>query len=102
MGHTLIDKKKVRFQFGRAAGSYDKASVVQRWMARKILLAAGDLSGMDVADLGCGTGYMLREIEQCAGLPGPASLLGVDISTRMLGAARNRLTGTESAASLSP
>ena len=75
-----IDKQKVRQQFGRASITYDEASGVQRRMADKLLTLHGNLDGKDVVDLGCGTGYMLGKLEQ----RGPASLLAVDISTRML------------------
>lgn len=86
MGYSLIDKGKIRWQFGRAAHTYDNVSRVQNSMADSLLESVGDISGKNVIDLGCGTGYMLEELENRR----PASLVGVDISTRMLAIVKNR------------
>lgn len=91
MGHVLIDKRKVRYQFGRAARRYDSVSAVQQQMADSLLQEVGNLSGMDVIDLGIGTGHLLCRLEQLDEYSRPESLTGVDISTRMLAVAGARL-----------
>jgi SAM-dependent methyltransferase len=58
---------------------------------KRLLMAAGINSGERVIDIGCGTGAVTAEAAARA-MPGGA-VLGVDISARMLAAARRRTAG---------
>jgi malonyl-CoA O-methyltransferase len=55
----LIDKKRVRDSFGRAAASYDAAAVMQREVFERMFarLDLVKLVPRDVLDAGCGTGF---------------------------------------------
>lgn len=46
---------------------------------------AGDVSGLDVLDAGCGTGYLTRKLRERG-----ANVIGVDFSPEMIGVAREK------------
>lgn len=68
------------------ADRYDRAGRLQ-WA--RFLEGVPFRAGDHVLDVGCGTGHASREI---ARLVGDGSVLGVDLSSRMLGLARERST----------
>lgn len=81
-GSTWVaDAERYDRWFDRPWGRY--ASSIER---RAILAAAGDLSGATVADIGCGTGRLTRELEQLA-----ADVIGIDPDPEMLAAAARRV-----------
>lgn len=81
----LLDKGKVRRSFAAAASSYDSLAVLQRQVGLE-LLRRFPLSGRDevVVDLGCGTGFLTRQLSENA----IRQLLALDIAIPMLAACR--------------
>jgi malonyl-CoA O-methyltransferase len=83
----VADKSLVRASFGRAARGYDEWAVVQRGIGDRLL---GCLSAIplpdrpEILDLGSGTGYCTRQLQQRQ-----ANVTGLDISPQMLGTARS-------------
>ena len=54
-----------------------------------MLKLAGDVSGKDIIDIGCGTGELSAKLAQTAD-----SVLGIDISQKMLNAAKEKNSGS--------
>jgi len=84
-----IDKGSARRSFERAAAGYDRAAVLQREIADR-LLARLDYVRLDprlVLDLGCGTGYALAGLYKRFG---KARILALDFAFSMLQQARGR------------
>lgn len=93
-----LDKRRLRASFEHAAATYDAAAVLQREIADRLLarLEVVRLRPRVILDLGCGTGYGLRQL----GRRYPrARLLGLDIAETMVRRARaqsglwGRMTG---------
>ena len=89
-------RSRSRAAFDAQAASYDEAlsgeharRLYER-VAREAALAAAGTPSPRVLDLGCGTGALSELL--LAALPG-CSLTGVDLSPRMVGRARSRLSG---------
>ncbi|WP_363324863.1 class I SAM-dependent methyltransferase [Eleftheria terrae] len=74
---TAVDYDRLERILGLGTGS---------WYRRQALLRAGLKPGMDVVDVGMGTGLVSREILHVTGEP--ARLVGVDPSPGMMGQAR--------------
>jgi demethylmenaquinone methyltransferase/2-methoxy-6-polyprenyl-1,4-benzoquinol methylase len=77
----------LREVFDDTAGDYDRVETLLawgsgRWYRRQALLRAGLAAGMDVIDVGCGTGLVAREALAVVGDGG--SLVGVDPSPGMI------------------
>lgn len=95
-----LDRKLMRAAFERAAPTYDRAAVVQREVADRLVsrLDLIKLAPRRVLDAGCGTGYCTRAL---AGRYRDAHLVGVDLAHAMARAARSgrgigaRWTGRE-------
>lgn len=83
MNSIALDKRQIERQFERAASSYNKAAELQQDIILELLSAVGEFVGTTnkIADLGCGTGLGLVELERR--FPS-AQLLGVDIAQAML------------------
>lgn len=83
-----LSSQQIITRFNRAASTYDEASSLQREMADALLdrFTQGMLesdqhdSKMHIADLGCGTGYLLDQLQQ----RGFNKLHGFDIAGDML------------------
>jgi cytosine/adenosine deaminase-related metal-dependent hydrolase/ubiquinone/menaquinone biosynthesis C-methylase UbiE len=70
------------------AQTYDSAPNPMLSLEQRILESIlPDVQGLDVVDLGCGTGRWLAELQKC----GARSLLGVDSSPEMLRVAKSKL-----------
>lgn len=84
-----IDKPSVRRAFGRAAGSYDAAAVLQREIAARMLerLDYVKLQPQRILDIGCGTGEasgaLLKRYPK-------AQVIALDFALPMLAHARRR------------
>ncbi len=90
MNNTLlIDKRRLRQSFDKAAASYDAAAVLQHEVCRRMLsrLEFVKLQPAAILDAGCGTGNVLPELR--ARFP-RADLVALDIATGMLQQARAR------------
>ena len=86
----MLSPQQIVTRFNRAAATYDEVSALQREMADALLdrFAKGTLESaqpdneMYIADLGCGTGYLLDQLQQ----RGFKKLHGFDIAGDMLNA----------------
>lgn len=81
-----------RPDFGRRAASYDTLRPAdERWWERfELLVAAGDLRGRRILDVGCGTGALCAALAERA----RAKVWGIDEDAAMLAVARGRVPGT--------
>ncbi|AHI29076.1 malonyl-ACP O-methyltransferase BioC [Marinobacter similis] len=84
---SIADKSLIASQFGGASKTYDGASRLQRIMGEEMLdalkLSGDGLRPRRILDLGCGTGWFTRKIEQ----RWPCQVTGVDLSPGMIGQA---------------
>ncbi|KAB0497455.1 malonyl-ACP O-methyltransferase BioC [Pseudomonas vancouverensis] len=82
----LPDKRQVAASFSRAAASYDSVAELQRDVGSQLLhRLPTDFAPQRWLDLGCGTGYFSRALNQCF----PASHgVALDIAEGMLNHAR--------------
>lgn len=81
-------KKRVAQSFSRAAHTYDAVANLQRDVGQKLLhRIAADSAAKVVLDLGCGTGYFTRALQQK--FP-EAYVLAMDLAETMLEVARAR------------
>jgi malonyl-CoA O-methyltransferase len=63
-----IDKEKVKKRFGRSIFSYNEEALVQKSIARELMLKITDIEKATyprVLEIGCGTGFLTRELLQC-------------------------------------
>ncbi|QJD60447.1 malonyl-ACP O-methyltransferase BioC [Pseudomonas sp. gcc21] len=85
MTEQAIDKRRIADSFGRAAETYDQAAAFQRTVGGNLLARLPvDFHPADTTDLGCGTGYFTRALQQRYGQP----VLGIDLAEGMLRFAR--------------
>ena len=89
MNEFLIDKRRMRRAFSRAAANYDSAAVLQREVCARMLerLEYIKLQPARILDAGSGTGWGARQLAQR--YP-DAQLVALDIAIGMLHAARGR------------
>ncbi len=93
-----LDKHRLRQSFAHAADTYDAAAVLQREIADRLLgrLDLIRLVPQAILDIGCGTGYDLRQLSKRYPR---ARMLGLDVAETMARRARRhaglwrRLTG---------
>jgi malonyl-CoA O-methyltransferase len=85
-----MHKKTVRMHFDRAAASYDDAAVLQQEVCRRMLerLDYMRIQPSTILDVGVGTGFSIPGL---FALYPKATLLALDLSTRMLQHTANRL-----------
>ena len=79
-------------EFNRAAASYDDSPLVRSYQYRVQALVVDSLDikkGMNVLDLGCGTGWATLEI--ASRLEGTGKVVGLDLSEGMIEQARQKL-----------
>jgi ubiquinone/menaquinone biosynthesis C-methylase UbiE len=82
-------------EFNRAAQEYDESRLVKSYQRRVQLLVIGKLQirkGMNVLDLGCGTGK--GTIDVAARLDGSGKVIGIDLSQKMIEQAKQNLAET--------
>lgn len=84
-----LDKRRVRKSFAHAVDTYDAVAVLQREIADRLLtrLEAVRLQPKVILDIGCGTGYDLRQLSKRYRR---AQVLGLDIAETMARRARSR------------
>src|SRR5574340_381284 len=89
MNDFLIDKRRMRRAFNRAAADYDAAAVLQREVCERMLerLAYIKLQPTRILDAGSGTGWGTRQLAEK--YPA-AQFVSLDIARGMLLAARSR------------
>lgn len=76
---TVSAQRRVSEAFGAAASHYDQFAHIQRQCGAELLRALPPRSWPKVVDLGCGTGYLARQLLAQAGV-----VLGMDIAAPML------------------
>ncbi|WP_114766257.1 malonyl-ACP O-methyltransferase BioC [Vibrio rhodolitus] len=82
----FANKQAIADSFGKAAASYDKHAAFQREVGSRLLdLLPQDLSGKQVLDLGCGTGFFSQQL-----LARGAQVICCDLSSEMLQQAQAR------------
>jgi ubiquinone/menaquinone biosynthesis C-methylase UbiE len=80
-------------KFDRDAGSYDDSRLVKSYQRRVQMLVISRMKiekGMNVLDLGCGTGQ--GTIDIALKLEGTGSIIGIDLSEKMIEQAKKKLT----------
>ncbi|UAW97843.1 malonyl-ACP O-methyltransferase BioC [Halopseudomonas nanhaiensis] len=81
MTETLLDKRRIASSFGRAAATYDQAAAFQRTVGTSLLQRLPDrFEPADIVDLGCGTGYFSRLLEERF----EKAVYGLDLAEGML------------------
>jgi len=90
-----VDPRAVRRAFGRAAGTYDAAAVLQREVATRLAerLDYVKIAPQTILDAGCGTGHAVGELG--ARYP-QARIVALDLALPMVAAARVRARGRRS------
>jgi malonyl-CoA O-methyltransferase len=99
--HVLLDKRRVRHSFERAAAAYDRAAVLQHEVCTRMLerLAYIKLEPKAVLDAGSGTGNALQDLmAKYRGVP----LVALDIALPMLREGRARLRWWQTLPGLRP
>jgi len=88
-----LDKSKIRQSFGAASSSYDGAAGLQRTVGKELLrnIDGEKLTGT-ILDLGCGTGFLTREL---LALLRCQQMVALDIALPMLHTTRNKLRSGE-------
>ena len=82
MTQNIYDDREFFAEYSRLRRSLEGLDGAPEWPALRALLP--DLGGCRVLDLGCGFGWFCRWARQC----GAASILGIDVSERMLAQSR--------------
>jgi arsenite methyltransferase len=91
MGRKWHDEYVAK-EFDRAAKHYDDSRVVKSFQRRTQALVLGDMhieKGMNILDLGCGTGWATLGI--ASRLEGTGRVVGLDLSEKMLEQAERKL-----------
>jgi ubiquinone/menaquinone biosynthesis C-methylase UbiE len=92
---TLPDRRKIQAsseRFDRWSQTYEKSFTWRFFfnpIHERVAREAGDVSGMSVLDVGCGTGDLLRRLAEA----GASQLIGADSSEGMLEVARGLRRG---------
>ena len=83
-----LDKINVKRSFAKASNTYDALAELQRNIGLKMLKQHDitELSGI-ILDLGCGTGFLTRELQQ---YPGDKTIIAMDNAMPMLQAAKRK------------
>ncbi len=84
-----LQRRQIRSNFGRAAGSYDAVAQLQREVAERMLeqFQYERIDPRTVVDLGAGTGYCTRGLEKRFG---KSRIIGIDLAEGMLQQARKQ------------
>jgi arsenite methyltransferase len=85
-------EKYVAKEFDRAAKSYDESRLVKSYQRRTQILVINRLrirKGMNILDLGCGTGW--GTIDIASKLEGTGKAIGLDLSEKMIEQAKEKL-----------
>ena len=93
-GRSVAGEQHDRYvaqEFNRAAAGYDDSRLVRSYQYRVQALVVDSLdikNGMNVLDLGCGTGWATLEIASRLG--GTGNVVGLDLSEAMIDQARQK------------
>lgn len=89
----IMNNIHVAESFSRAANHYDDVSIVQKEIGNRLLqrLAYIKMLPQAVLDLGCGTGYLLRDLQQH--YP-QAESIALDLAPQMLRVAKSKFPDT--------
>lgn len=80
-----VNKKHLQAGFSKYATEYDNKARVQKVIADKLIQAITHIQDESVVyDLGCGTGYCIRQLREKCNAPDSVHWVGVDISEGML------------------
>ena len=89
---TRRQEEYVVKEFDRAAKSYDESRLVKSYQRRTQALAINRMQiekGMNILDLGCGTGW--GTIDIASKLEGTGKVIGLDLSEKMIEQAKQKL-----------
>ncbi|HSC75574.1 MAG TPA: malonyl-ACP O-methyltransferase BioC [Pseudomonadales bacterium] len=78
----IVEKSRIADSFSRAASSYDNAAQLQRNIGSALLSALPDNMAGTVIDIGCGTGFISRELLKKYGRD--TNVIALDFSSGML------------------
>lgn len=84
--------RHVAHEFNRAAKGYDESRTVKSYQRRTQILVIGKMQigkGMNILDLGCGTGQ--GTIDIASRLEGTGRVIGLDLSEKMVEQAQRKL-----------
>lgn len=89
---SLMESRALQQHFGQIAPRYDELRLPEEVLIPQVetLVAAGDLRGRKVLDIGCGTGRMLSRLVRCYQIQG----WGIDAEAAMLEVARAQVPAT--------
>lgn len=87
MAQNIYDDAKFFEGYSQFARSRDGLAAAAEWPSLRAMLP--DLKGLRILDLGCGYGYF----DQYAVAQGAAEVVGLDLSEKMLGVARQNCAG---------
>lgn len=76
-----MDTKQIARHFSSRAHDYDKLALMQKDIADRLLKLIPEKDYLTILDIGCGTGYMCRQLKKR--FPA-AQVTGVDIASEML------------------
>ena len=76
-----MDIKQIARNFSRHAHGYDQLAVMQKDIADRLLKLIPDKNYLTILDLGCGTGYLCRQLRKH--FPA-AEITGIDIAPEMI------------------
>jgi len=88
----MISTQKIRDNFSRSAGHYEKYAGFQAKLAQELLeeVVGAGYKANEILDIGCGTGWLLGQLKRF--LP-QSRLYGLDISLEMARQARAKIGG---------
>lgn len=95
-----LSTEQIVARFNRAATTYDDVAGLQRGMADRLLAMFLQVPGnperaLSIADLGCGTGYLIQQLL----LNGQRDVTGFDLASKMLDVTRDRIAAQPETAS---
>jgi malonyl-CoA O-methyltransferase len=91
-----LDRHKIKQSFATASTTYDKVAALQRSTGLQLLSTfKTENTECSIMDLGCGTGFLSKELLTSIGNTGTCCVFAVDMAFPMLAITRNKLIHTK-------